>query len=195
MTSLFHWIILIIWILWLIAYWIVPVLFRQAHTSTVHVAKSFQDLVTMALLTLSLAIILTSVVVMTLSNTHSPYPVETWLAPIGLLVTTLALIGMFWSRFYMGQLWLPETGLKREHRVIDEGLYSIIRHPIYTFTILFCLGSVMAFPVWWNWVAFLVGVVGYTRKTLEEEAFLIVHLPAYTAYQQRVHYRLIPGVW
>ena len=95
----------------------------------------------------------------------------------------------------MGRLWLPETGLKPEHQVVNSGPYKIVRHPIYTFTMIFCLGSVLIFPAWWNWVALLAAMVGYIRKVSEEEAFLIIHLPGYIDYQRQVRYRLIPGIW
>lgn len=132
---------------------------------------------------------------MTLTNMHPAYWLEPWIDWIGVLLASLGLVGMYWARLHMGQLWLPGTGVKYEHRIIDRGLYSIVRHPIYTFVIIFYLGSVLVFPVWWNWAAFLVAIAGYIYKALEEETFLLVHLPGYSEYQHRVHFRLIPGIW
>jgi len=79
--------------------------------------------------------------------------------------------------------------------VVDTGLYAIVRHPMYTATILLflsmplILGSLPAFLIFLAYPF----IIAYRIK--QEEAFLETELPGYRAYKQKVKYRLIPFVW
>ena len=79
--------------------------------------------------------------------------------------------------------------------VVDSGLYSLVRHPMYSASIFLflmlplILGSVYAF------VVFLVYPVIIVKRIKREEAFLEKNLPGYRAYQEKVRYRLIPFIW
>lgn len=190
-TALSRWIILILWVFWFIHYWLISYLMKS-HDSITHLSKSFWNILTLAILGVALFTILFTIAGVTIYNL---YPSELWRNLTGVVIAVIGFASMYWSRFGMGRLWLAETGLKREHHIINNGIYGIIRHPIYAFTIVFYLGSVLVFSTWWTWAAFLVATVGYICKALEEEAFLIVHLPGYDEYQQQVRYRFIPGIW
>ena len=85
--------------------------------------------------------------------------------------------------------------VQEEQKVIDTGLYGIIRHPMYTATILmFCtiplvLGSVIALPV------FLLYPVILVRRIRNEEQVLSEGLRGYRDYMKKVKYRLFPYLW
>lgn len=84
---------------------------------------------------------------------------------------------------------------ERQHRVIETGPYSIVRHPLYAGAIPLFLGL----PLWLESYAavltgFLVGTVMIFRIKFEER-FLIRRLPGYGDYVHRVKWRLIPGIW
>lgn len=80
-------------------------------------------------------------------------------------------------------------------KVIDTGLYRIIRHPMYSATVLLfwsvplILGSVYALAV------FLVYPLLIAKRIKGEEALLEKELQGYTEYKEKVKYRLIPFVW
>lgn len=80
-------------------------------------------------------------------------------------------------------------------RVIDTGLYGVVRHPMYTATVLLflsmpiVLGSLISFAV------FLAYPVIIARRIENEEKVLEAELEGYTEYKERVKYRLIPFVW
>lgn len=80
-------------------------------------------------------------------------------------------------------------------KVIDTGLYGIVRHPMYTAsTLLFLsmplvLGSVPAFVIFLIYPALLV------KRIKNEEAVLEAGLPGYREYKQKVKYRMVPFVW
>ena len=80
-------------------------------------------------------------------------------------------------------------------RVVDSGLYGIVRHPMYLATVLLflsiplVLGSLVALAV------VLVYPVVLVLRIRKEEAVLEAELDGYREYKQRVRYRLIPFVW
>jgi protein-S-isoprenylcysteine O-methyltransferase Ste14 len=85
--------------------------------------------------------------------------------------------------------------VQEEQKVIDTGLYGVIRHPMYTATILmFCsaplvLGSVVSFVIFLIYPIIIVKRIGNEEKVLENG------LKGYGEYKQKVKYRLLPFVW
>lgn len=85
--------------------------------------------------------------------------------------------------------------VEAEQKVIDTGLYGVIRHPMYTATVLMfvtvplVLGSLAALPV------FLVYPFLIVRRIGNEEQVLKAELPGYADYCTRVKYRLLPHIW
>lgn len=84
---------------------------------------------------------------------------------------------------------------ERAHRVIDTGVYSIVRHPMYT-------GVAMLLPglaLWLESTAaalFALVPIGLLMvRIMIEEDFLKRELEGYTEYTQRVRWRLFPGIW
>jgi len=83
----------------------------------------------------------------------------------------------------------------KNQKVIDTGLYGIVRHPMYLITIILflsiplILGSAMAFAI------FLVYPIIIVKRIKHEEKILVKELPGYKEYQQKVKDRLIPFIW
>lgn len=79
--------------------------------------------------------------------------------------------------------------------VIDTGLYGIVRHPMYSVTLLLflsmpiVLGSVYAFLI------FLVYPFIIAKRIRHEEELLEKELSGYREYKQKVKFRLIPFIW
>jgi protein-S-isoprenylcysteine O-methyltransferase Ste14 len=83
----------------------------------------------------------------------------------------------------------------RGHRVVAEGPYLWIRHPMYAGVIVFILCVPLVLGSCWALVpGVLIGILFVTRTTLEDQT-LREELPGYRDYAQRVRYRLIPWVW
>lgn len=84
---------------------------------------------------------------------------------------------------------------ERGHVVVDRGVYSIVRHPMYSGLVLVLVGI----PLWLQStlgcvVAVVPGGILVLRILLEEK--LLRHaLPGYANYSQRVRQRIIPGIW
>ena len=85
--------------------------------------------------------------------------------------------------------------VQENQKVIDTGLYGIVRHPMYFATVLLfwamplVLGSLISFAI------FLVYPLLIAKRIKGEEQFLEQELPGYKEYKEKVKYRLIPFVW
>ena len=86
--------------------------------------------------------------------------------------------------------------IQKDQKLIDTGLYSVVRHPMYLSALLiFCpmpliLGS---FYVFIPFVIFVPSLL--IMRIINEEKFLKNNLNGYMKYSQTVKYRLIPFVW
>lgn len=85
--------------------------------------------------------------------------------------------------------------VQENQKVVDTGLYGIIRHPMYSATVLlFCsmpvvLGSGISF------IIFLTYPLIIAKRIRSEEDFLEKELNGYAEYKKKVRYRLIPYIW
>jgi len=85
--------------------------------------------------------------------------------------------------------------VQENQKVIDTGLYGIVRHPMYSATLLLflsmplVLGSIYAFAI------FLAYPLIIVKRIKDEETFLEQKLDGYREYKQKVKYRLIPFIW
>ena len=79
--------------------------------------------------------------------------------------------------------------------VIDTGLYGIVRHPMYTATILLFLMIPLILGSWYGLIPFAFYPVIIIVRLLDEERLLTKELLGYEAYKEKVKYRLIPFIW
>lgn len=83
----------------------------------------------------------------------------------------------------------------REQRVIDTGLYGIVRHPMYVGAVIMFLATPIALGSWWGLVPVAPLTAAIMWRLTAEEDFLVHNLPGYADYRGKVRARLIPGVW
>ena len=85
--------------------------------------------------------------------------------------------------------------VQENQKVIDTGLYGIVRHPMYAVTVILflsmpiVLGSVISFMVFLAYPFIIAGRIKNEEKVLEEG------LAGYKEYKQKVKYRLVPLIW
>lgn len=79
--------------------------------------------------------------------------------------------------------------------VIDTGLYGIIRHPMYSATLLLFLSIPLVLGSLYAFFVFLIYPFLIVKRIKAEEALLERELVGYREYKQKVKYRLIPFVW
>jgi protein-S-isoprenylcysteine O-methyltransferase Ste14 len=79
--------------------------------------------------------------------------------------------------------------------VISTGPYAVVRHPMYASALLYLLGTPAALGSYWGFAA-LAGMLPFLLwRLFDEERFLAQNLPGYTEYQNKIRYRLVPGIW
>ncbi len=118
-------------------------------------------------------------------------------AAVQIIAAVVFLIGYaMYAEVLRENTYLSRTvEVQEEQKVIDTGLYGIVRHPMYTATILMflamplVLGSVIALAV------FLIYPILIAARIGNEEQVLLEGLPGYAAYRQKVKYRLLPFIW
>ena len=93
-------------------------------------------------------------------------------------------------------VWLSRTvEVQENQQVIDTGLYGVVRHPMYMTTLLLflamplVLGSVLSFVITLAYIPIIA------KRIRNEEKVLESGLAGYTAYKERVKYKVIPFVW
>ena len=85
--------------------------------------------------------------------------------------------------------------VQENQKVIDTGLYGVVRHPMYMATVFLflamplVLGSVISFIIMLLYIPLIV------KRILNEELVLAEGLSGYSKYMEKVKYRLIPFVW
>lgn len=85
--------------------------------------------------------------------------------------------------------------VQNNQRVIDTGLYGIVRHPMYSVTLLLFLSMPLVLGSVFSFVIFLVYPFIIAKRIKNEEAFLEENLCGYKEYKNKVKYRLIPFIW
>lgn len=80
-------------------------------------------------------------------------------------------------------------------KVVDTGLYGIVRHPMYSVTLLLFLSMPIVLGSVYSFVIFLAYPFIIAKRIKGEEELLERELEGYSEYKKKVKYRLIPFVW
>ncbi len=92
--------------------------------------------------------------------------------------------------------WLSRTVRVQDgQQLVDTGLYAVVRHPMYTVTILLFLSMPLVLGSWVAFVIFLYYPFLIARRIKNEEQVLEAQLKGYAEYKKRVKYRLVPYIW
>ena len=85
--------------------------------------------------------------------------------------------------------------VQENQKVIDTGLYGIVRHPMYSVTVLLFLAMPLVLGSIYAFVIFCAYPFIIAKRIKSEELFLEAELDGYIEYKKKVKYRLIPFVW
>ncbi len=85
--------------------------------------------------------------------------------------------------------------VQENQKVIDKGLYALVRHPMYMATIILFLSMPLILGSLYSLIIFLVYPLIIAKRINNEEEVLEKDLAGYTEYKQKVKYRLIPFIW
>ena len=85
--------------------------------------------------------------------------------------------------------------VQENQKVVDTGLYGIVRHPMYAVTILLFLSMPLVLGSIISFVIFLVYPFIIAKRIKNEEEVLEKQLDGYTEYKKKVKYKMIPFIW
>ena len=92
--------------------------------------------------------------------------------------------------------WLSRSiELMEGQKVVSTGLYGIVRHPMYTATILMFLAMPLVMGSWWAFLVMVPYVIAIVTRIKDEETLLTKELEGYLEYKEKVRWKLIPYIW
>ncbi len=127
------------------------------------------------------------------------YRFDWYTLPKGLVLCAAAVFliaYLLYAEVLRENTYLSRTIEVQEHqKVIDTGLYGIVRHPMYSATLLLFLSMPLVLGSVYSFVIFLVYPFLIAKRIKGEEELLERELAGYREYKQKVRYRLIPFIW
>ncbi|MDD9895477.1 MAG: isoprenylcysteine carboxylmethyltransferase family protein [Gammaproteobacteria bacterium] len=117
-----------------------------------------------------------------------------WIQVIGFL---LVVGGYLFATLVMKQNSFAARTVRVEEsqQLVDTGLYGVVRHPMYTGVVAMYAGTPIALGSWYGLAPLLIFIICLQVRMQNEEQVLTNELEGYSDYKQRVHWRLIPGIW
>jgi protein-S-isoprenylcysteine O-methyltransferase Ste14 len=122
------------------------------------------------------------------------------LHPVPLVIGTILLVVGLWlfhrSHADLGTNWSITLQVRETHRLVSQGVYRRIRHPMYSALFLYSIGQLLALPNWIAGPSYLVpfGLLFLLRVGAEERMMLDRFGADYRAYMTRTK-RIVPSVW
>ncbi len=122
-----------------------------------------------------------------------------WILPDWLVIAAavLFLLGYaMYAEVMRENVWLSRTvEVQDNQQVVDTGLYGIVRHPMYSATLILFLTMPLVLASPCSFVIMLLYVPVVVKRIQNEEKVLKQELRGYQEYTQRVRYRLAPFIW
>ena len=106
---------------------------------------------------------------------------------IGLIIMDIAMV----QNAYASKL----LDINKDQKLIDTGLYSHVRHPLYSGAALMMLGLPIALGSWISLIPAAIGVISLIIRIKFEEEMLVKGMDGYIEYRTRVKYKLIPKIY
>ena len=120
--------------------------------------------------------------------------IPTWLVIIAAMFFLIAyalFVEVLRENIYLSRI----VEVQENQKVIDTGLYGIVRHPMYSATLLLFLTIPIILGSVYSFVVFMIYPVLLVKRILNEEKVLESELEGYIDYKKSVKYRLIKFIW
>ena len=114
-----------------------------------------------------------------------------WGAAVIFLLAYLLYAEVMRENAYLSRTIRVEEG----QTVVDTGLYGIVRHPMYSATLLLFLAIPLILGSWYALIIFAFYPAIIIVRLKDEEKLLTRELKGYAEYKQKVKYRLLPFIW
>jgi protein-S-isoprenylcysteine O-methyltransferase Ste14 len=187
----------IVWVLGIVAWYVIRYPFERKakRVRVVGDSRSASERIGLAAATIGLGVV-PAVYVATGFPRQADYPAQAWAVILGVVVYAAALWLFHRSHKDLGRNWSITLEIRDQHRLVSNGIYGLIRHPMYSSFWLMGLGQALLLP---NWVGGLAGLVGFAvvyflRVDKEERMMIETFGDEYRAYMARTK-RIIPHLY
>lgn len=143
---------------------------------------------------LSIVMFVASFVVAGITHRFGWLPLPAVVSYVAAVVFLIAYV--LYAEVMRENMYLSRTvEVQEDQKVVDTGLYGVVRHPMYMATILLffsmplILGSIISFAI------MLIYIPIINKRMVNEEKVLSEGLPGYEEYMKKVRYRVIPLIW
>jgi protein-S-isoprenylcysteine O-methyltransferase Ste14 len=180
----------------IVIYRVNPALLEERATVLIHRDQPLSDRVVLILFMITAFIGVPAIAAIDVFHWHVLPPPPDIVQDVGLLV--------FGAGWFVTALALRENAFavtvvrlqdERMHKVVDTGIYSRLRHPMYSGNPLVLLGLSLWLGSYFAAVCAVLPVALLMIRIRLEERFLMRELPGYSDYSRRVRYRLVPRIW
>ncbi len=123
-------------------------------------------------------------------------PLEPNIIYAGFILFLISCLVRWWGFNSIGKFFNPRVAVYEDHKLITEGAYKILRHPLYFGNMLGFIAIPMVFNSWGALlIIILTTIPALIYRIKIEEEFMLKHFPEqYRAYMKHTK-RLIPGLW
>src|SRR5712671_8239684 len=179
---------------------VVMIAIRAPHgrrSRRVKVAKSRKTLLETGLLVLAwVGFFVPLIWAVSPAFSFAEYPLRSGPLSLGVMCFVIGLWLFYRSHADLGTNWSITLEIREQHRLITQGVYRRIRHPMYSALALYSIGQALVIP---NWVAGPSNLIAFAillalRVHAEERMMCREFGDEYALYSARTK-RLIPGVW
>jgi protein-S-isoprenylcysteine O-methyltransferase Ste14 len=187
----------VVWALGIVAWYVIRYPFERKakRLRVVGSVRSVSERIGLVAATAGLGVI-PAFYVITGAPRWANYPPSAWAVVVGTMIYAGALWLFRRAHKDLGKNWSITLEIRDQHRVVSNGVYAVVRHPMYSAFWLMGLGQAFLLP---NWIAGLAGLVGtavlfFLRVEKEERMMLDTFGEEYRAYMGRTK-RVIPRVY
>jgi protein-S-isoprenylcysteine O-methyltransferase Ste14 len=163
---------------------------RRMHAGPLAETRTLQQIVSTVVFICFPAML----VVSALDHRFGWSPVPTTVTVVG---DTLVAVGLGVAMLVVAQNGYAAANITIEsgQTLVSTGLYGLVRHPMYSGSVIMMVGVPLALDSYWGLVFVIPALVALALRIRDEEELLQQQLSGYREYEQQVHYRLVPFVW
>lgn len=113
---------------------------------------------------------------------------------LSVVVLAIGTIGLLTSAATLGQKITPLPAPAKKARLVNKGIYSLIRHPMYVFLTLLAVGYCLYFAAFYSLILCVFLIIYFELKTRREERYLRERFAEYSEYSQKTK-KFIPFIY
>jgi len=143
---------------------------------------------------ISIMMFISGLIVAGLDYRYNWSAIPNWLVTAAVIIFLLGYL--LYAEVLRENTYLSRTvEIQENQKVIDTGLYGVVRHPMYLSTLLIFLSMPLILGSLFSFLIFLIYPVIVVMRIKNEEQVLEKGLEGYSEYKKRVKYRVIPFIW